>query len=93
MTEAERHHDYEPHAATWHGFIRGSVATILATVYILVGLVSIGFGSTWPLFLGAVGIIVGHIFIAIDLRTGSPSWGLSLGALAVFALITIINIY
>ena len=93
MTEAERHHDYEPHAATWHGFIRGSIATILATAYILVGLISIGFGSTWPLFLGFLGIIVGHSVIAIDLRTGSPSWGLSLGTLAVFALITVINIY
>lgn len=93
MTEADRHHDYEPHAATWHGFIRGSLATILAAVYVLVGLVCIGFGSTWPLFIGFVGMILGHIAIAIDLRTGSRSFGLSLGLLAVFALITIINIY
>ena len=93
MTEADRHHDYQPHAETWHGFIRGSVATIIATVYILVGLVCIGFGSTWPLFIGFVGMILGHIAIAIDLRTGSRSFGLSLGLLAVFALITIFNIY
>ena len=93
MTEAGHHHDLEPHAETWHGFIRGSIATILAAVFILVGLVSIGFGSTLPLFLGFVGIIVGHLAIAIDLRTGSPGWGLSLGVLAVFALITVINIY
>ncbi len=93
MTEAGRHHDYEPHAETWHGFIRGSIATILATVFILVGLVSIGFGSTLPLVLGFVGMIVGHLAIAIDLRTGAPSWGLSLGVLAVYTLITVINIY
>ena len=93
MTMADRHHDYEPHAETWHGFIRGSIAIILATVYVLVGLVSIGFGSTWPLFLGFVGIIIGHVAIAIDLRTGARSFGLSLGVLAVFALITLINIY
>jgi hypothetical protein len=93
MTEAGHHHDLEPHAETWHGFIRGSIATILATIFILVGLVSIGFGSTLPLFLGFVGIIVGHLAIAIDLRTGSHSWGLALGVLAVFALITVINIY
>jgi hypothetical protein len=93
MTEAGHHHDLEPHAETWHGFIRGSIATILATIFILVGLVSIGFGSTLPLFLGFVGIIVGHLAIAIDLRTGAPSWGLSLGILAAFALITLTNIY
>jgi hypothetical protein len=89
----DRHHDYEPHAQTWHGFVRGSIALILASVYVLVGLVSIGFGSTWPLVLGFVGMILGHIAVAIDLRTGSSSWGLSLGFLAVFALITLINIY
>ena len=92
MTMAERHHDFQPHAQTWHGFIRGSVATILATVFVLVGLVSIGFGSALPLFLGFVGMIVGFIAIAIDLRTGSR-WGLSLGLLALFAFITLVNIY
>ena len=89
----ERHHDYEPHAQTWHGFIRGSIAVILATISILVGLLSFGFGSTWPLFLGFLGIIAVHIAIAIDLRTGSPNWGASLSVLAVFTLITLINIY
>jgi hypothetical protein len=93
MTMADRHPDLEPHVDTWRGFIRGSLATVLACVYVLVGLVSIGFGSTLPLFIGFVGMIVGFIAIAIDLRTGSHSWGLSLGVLAVFALITVINIY
>jgi len=93
MTMAERRHDYEPHAQTWHGFIRGSIAVILACVFVLTGLVSIGFGSTWPLFLAFLGIIAGVVAIAIDLRTGARSWGLPLGVLAVFALITLINIY
>ena len=94
MTEAgHHHHDYQPHAQTWHGFIRGSIATIIATIFVLVGLVSIGFGSTWPLFIGFVGMILGHVFVAIDLRTGSRSFALSLGFLAVFTLITLINIY
>ena len=97
MTMADDHHDvqhdFQPHAETWHGFIRGSVATILGAISILVGLVSIGFGSTWPLFLGFLGIIAVHIAIAIDLRTGSPSWGASLSVLGVFTLITLINIY
>jgi hypothetical protein len=92
MTEAGRHHNLEPHAATWHGFVRGSFATILAAVFVLVGLISIGFGSTLPLVLGFVGIIVGHLAIAIDLRSGSRGWGLALGVLAAFILITVINI-
>jgi hypothetical protein len=93
MTMADRRHDFEPHAETWHGFIRGSIAVILACVYVLVGLVSIGFGAILPLFLGFVGMIVGFIAIAIDLRTGSRAWGASLGFLAVYVLITLINIY
>jgi hypothetical protein len=93
MTMADPQHDFEPHAETWHGFIRGSIATILATIFVLVGLVSIGFGSTLPLFLGFVGMIAGFVAIAIDLRTGSRAWGASLGVLAVFTLITLINIY
>jgi hypothetical protein len=86
-------HDFEPHAETWHGFIRGSIATILATIFVLVGLVSIGFGSFLPLFLGFVGMIAGFIAIAIDLRTGSRAWGASLSVLGLFILITLINIY
>jgi cytochrome c biogenesis protein CcdA len=93
MTMADRHHDFEPHAATWRGFIRGSIAIILATVFVLAGLLSVGFGSTLPYFLGFLGIIIGVIAIVIDLRTGARSFGLSLGILAVFALITLINVY
>lgn len=93
MTMADRHPDFASHADTYRGFIRGSIATVLATIYILVGLASIGFGSTLPLFLGFVGMIVGFIAIAIDLRTGSRSFGLSLGFLLVYSLITAINVY
>jgi hypothetical protein len=93
MTMADDQHDFEPHAETWHGFIRGSIALIVASISILVGLLSIGFGSTLPLFLGFLGIIAVHIAIAIDLRTGSPKWGASLSVLGLFALITLINVY
>ena len=93
MTMADPQHDFEPHAETWHGFIRGSIATVLACIFVLVGLVSIGFGSVLPLFLGFFGMIVGFVAIIIDLRTGSRAWGASLGVLAVFTLITLINIY
>jgi hypothetical protein len=93
MTMADPQHDFEPHAETWHGFIRGSVATIIACIFVLVGLVSIGFGSILPLFLGFFGMITGFVAITIDLRTGSRAWGASLSVLAIFTLITLINIY
>jgi hypothetical protein len=97
LTMADEHHDvqhdFQPHAETWHGFVRGSIALILASISILVGLVSIGFGSFLPLFLGFLGIIAVHIAIAIDLRTASPGWGTSLSVLGLFTLITLINIY
>jgi hypothetical protein len=38
-------------------------------------------------------MIAGFVAIAIDLRTGSRAWGASLGVLAIFTLITLINIY
>jgi hypothetical protein len=93
MTMADRHPDFEAHAETYRGFIRGSIALVLACVFVLVGLLSIGFGSILPLFLGFVGMIAGFIAIAIDLRTGTRTWGLSLGILLAYFLITAINIY
>jgi hypothetical protein len=101
MTMADDHHDvqhdvqhdFQPHADTWHGFVRGSIALILASISILVGLVSIGFGSFLPLFLGFLGIIAVHIAIAIDLRTGSANPGAPRWESWVFTLITLINIY
>jgi hypothetical protein len=93
MTMADRQPDIEPHAETYRSFVRGSIALVLACVFVLVGLLSIGFGSVLPLFLGFVGMIVGFIAIAIDLRTGSRTWGLSLGILLVYFLITAMNIY
>lgn len=93
MTMAERQPKFDDHAETYRGFIRGSIALILGVAYVLVALASVGFASTLPVFFAFAGIIVGFIAIAVDLRTGSTSWGLALGVLAVFALITAVNVY
>lgn len=93
MTMAERQPKFDEHAETYRGFIRGSIAVILGVTNVLIALASVAFGSTLPVFLAFAGIILGHIAIAIDLRTGSPNWGLSLGFLAVYALITAVNVY
>lgn len=93
MTMAERQPNFDDHAETYRGFIRGSIALVLGVAYVLVALASVGFGSTLPVFLAFAGIVLGLIAIAVDVRTGSTSWGLSLGLLAVFALITAINVY
>lgn len=93
MTMAERQPKFDDHAETYRGFIRGSIALVLGVAYVLVALASVGFGSTLPVFLAFAGIVLGLIAIAVDVRTGSTSWGLSLGLLAVFALITAINVY
>lgn len=93
MADHPTHPELEPHRETYQGFVRGSIAVILACVYVLVALVSVGFGSTLPVFLAFAGIIFGVIAIIIDVRAGSRRWGLSLGVLVVFALITALNVY
>ena len=92
MAEHPTKRDFEDHVETYRAFIRGSIAVILACIYVLVGLVSVTFGSTLPVFLAFAGIIVGFIAIAIDLRTGAQRWPLSLGVLLIFALITALNL-
>ena len=80
------------HKSTYEGFLKGSIATALWCLFILVALCSVGFGSTLPRFMAFAGIIVGTIAILIDLRSGAKYWPLSLGALAVYALLTAINV-
>lgn len=91
MAEHPTHSELEEHRETYRGFLRGSIAFVLATVYVLVALVSVAFGSALPVFFAFAGIIIGFIAIAVDLRSGARRWPLSLGVLAVFALITALN--
>lgn len=84
--------DMEAHRQTYQGFIHGAVAIAIHCFYILVALCSFAFAAKWAVFLGFAGILIGGLLIAIDLRSGSKSFLLSLGGLVVFALITAINV-
>lgn len=84
--------DMEAHRQTYQGFVRGSVAIAIHCFYILVALCCFAFAAKWPVFLGFAGILIGALLIAIDLRSGSKSFLLSVGGLVVFALITAINV-
>ena len=84
--------DMEAHRRTYQGFVRGGVAIAIHCFYILVALCSFAFASTWPVFLGFMGILFGILLPIIDLKSGSKHFLLSAGGLVVFALITAINV-
>lgn len=93
MAEPTPHSEhFEDHRATYEGFLKGSIALTLWCLFILVALCSVGFASTLPRFMAFAGIIGGTIAILIDMRSGAKAWPLSLGLLAVYGLITAINV-
>lgn len=92
MAETTNSHDFEEHKTTYEGFVKGAVALTLINLFILIALCSVGFAATLPRFLAFAGIIIGAICILIDLRAGNKKWPLSLGFLAVYGLITAINV-
>ncbi len=82
----------QAHLETYHDFIRGACGIAILCFYVLVALCSVAFAHTWPVFLAFAGIIVGILFLMIDLRSGSKRFLLSLGGLIVYALITAVNV-
>ncbi len=80
------------HRATYGGFVRGGIVIAVGSFFILVGLCNFAFAHTAALFMGFAGIIAGLIALAIDARSGSKTWGLSLILLLAYALITAINV-
>jgi len=80
------------HRATYGGFVRGAIVIIMACAFVLTGLCNFAFAHTAGLFMGFAGIIAGLIALAIDARSGSKIWGLSLILLLGYVLITAINI-
>lgn len=92
MSAAANGTDFSAHQQTYKGFIRGSIALVLACAYVLVALVSVGFAHSFPVLIAFLGLIFGTIALLIDLKTGSKKWLLSGGLLLVFALVTAANI-
>ena len=80
------------HRSTYHGFITGTVALSFICIFVLVGLLSVAFGSTLPVLMCFVTIIGGTIATIIDAKTGSKYWILSLGFLVIMGLLTAMNI-
>lgn len=81
-------HDFEEHARTYDGFIKGSIALTILCFYVLVALVAFAFVSTGTnLLVGFGGLVIGTLALIIDLRVGG-SWKLSVGWLVIYGLLT-----
>jgi membrane associated rhomboid family serine protease len=80
------------HRATYEGFLKGCIIVTLCALFIMLALVNVGFGSSMPIFKAFAGIIIGVVAVLIDTRAGSGRWILSIGVLALFALVTAMNI-
>jgi hypothetical protein len=83
--------DTSSHAATYEFFLRIMVAGIIHVFFVMVALVSFAFGHSASVFLGFAGLILGTLSVLIDFRSRSRYF-MSLGLLAIFALITAINV-
>jgi hypothetical protein len=81
----------DAHAATYAGFIKGSVALSILCFYVLVALVAFAFVSNYNVLLGFGGLVIGIVALLIDARA-SNSWYVSGAWLAVFGLITAISV-
>lgn len=81
----------EEHRSTYDAFIKGSIALSIICGFVLVSLVAFRFAHTLNVFTGFAGLIVGIIAVLIDARTGGK-WYLSAGLLALFGLITAVNV-
>jgi uncharacterized membrane protein len=83
--------DSSSHAATYEFFLRVLAAGIIHVFFVMVALVSFAFGHSASVFLGFAGLIIGTLAVLIDFRSRSRFF-LSLGMLALFALVTAINV-
>src|SRR4051812_16909525 len=84
--------DSSSHLATYQLFLRVTVAGIIHIGFVMVALVSFAFGHSASVFLGFLGLVLGTLAVIIDFRSRSR-YSLSLGLLAIFAIITAINVY
>jgi hypothetical protein len=81
-------HEYEPHAQSYDGFIKLTVATTLAVLFVLVGLLAVGFAQSFSVLVGVVGIVVGLATVTITLMTGGNNWLPATVLLILYFLLT-----
>ncbi len=58
---------------------------------LLVALAAVAFAS-WGTLICWLALIIGTVLLVIDSMSGSSRWGLSMGGLAFFTLITLLNV-
>ena len=83
--------NYDDHKATYEGFISGSIALVVACMFILTCLVICGLANTHyitNLIVGVGGMFLGMAIIAVEAKAGS-NYLTSLICWIVFALIAI----
>lgn len=83
--------DMEAHRKTYEGFVKGSVAGTIGCLYILLALVAVTFAH-WGTLICWLALIAGTVALILDARQGQGRWTLSIGGLALFGLITLLNI-
>lgn len=84
-------HDFESHKATYQGFLKGTVALSMISLYVLVALAAFRFINNFNVLIGFAGLIIGIIAVLIDARAGNK-WYLSVGWLVIFGLITAVSV-
>jgi hypothetical protein len=67
-------HELEPHAESYGVFVKLTVATVLSTLFILVGLLAIGFAKTASVLVGTGTIVIGLVAVTLTLMTGGRNW-------------------
>ncbi|HEY7748807.1 MAG TPA: hypothetical protein VH933_09035 [Aestuariivirgaceae bacterium] len=85
-------HDIEEHQASYRSFVRGAIVVVLASAFTLVALCAFAFGKSLSILLGWAVLVFGLVAILIDLKSGAKAWMVSLVTLALFGLLTAINV-
>lgn len=82
------------HAATYHGFIKYSVALAMACFIVLTALCVFAFAPSGALYmaLGFGGLIIGLLSVIIDVRIDSGKWLVSGAVAVVFALLAAMSV-
>lgn len=90
-SQSSPHMDMEAHRKTYQFFIKASIAGTIGCLYVLVALAAVAFAS-WGTLICWLALIIGTVLLVIDSMSGSSRWGLSMGGLAFFTLITLLNV-
>lgn len=83
--------DFDQHKETYATFVRLTVGAVILTAIVLVSLVGMTMIGGAAFWFGLIGIIVGHIVVAVSLTSGL-SWTPSLLVLAATAILIVLTL-